>query len=72
MMKFLLLIAVLSIIVWLLARHRKQPPSNKVDPETTEKIVVCAHCRIHVPESESIESDGRHYCCDEHRKLGAT
>lgn len=72
MMKFFLLIAVLFIILWFLARHHKQPPGNKADSTVIEKIVVCAHCGLHVPESESIRFDGNHYCCESHRKLGCS
>lgn len=72
MMKLFLLIAVLAFVVWFLAGQRKKRPDGKAQSGTTENIVVCAHCRLHVPESESIPFDGRHYCCEEHRKLGAS
>jgi uncharacterized protein len=35
-------------------------------------MVTCAHCHLNVPESESVASDGQHYCCDEHRQLGSS
>lgn len=34
---------------------------------TDERIVPCAHCGVHVPASEAVEADGRHYCSVEHR-----
>ncbi|MEI6416040.1 MAG: PP0621 family protein, partial [Pseudomonadota bacterium] len=37
-----------------------------------EKMVVCAHCHIHVPESEAVTADEHHFCCEEHRQLGPT
>lgn len=72
MMKFILLIAVLVFVVWFLTGQRKKRPNSKAQPDTTENIVVCAHCRLHIPESESILFDGRRYCCEEHRKLGVS
>lgn len=72
-MKYLLLILILALIVWFLVRQRKSR-GDRSGAETRERIaeniVVCAHCRLRVPESESIEHEGRHYCCDEHRRLG--
>lgn len=35
-----------------------------------EKMVGCAHCGIHLPQSEAlVGADQRHYCCNEHRAL---
>lgn len=78
-MKFLLLLAVLAIVIWYWL-GRRNTPTGSADARTppgaakniTENIVVCAHCHLHVPESESIQAEGRHYCCEEHRKLGAS
>ncbi|WP_211165949.1 PP0621 family protein [Azoarcus sp. TTM-91] len=36
-----------------------------------ERILECAHCGIHVPESEGLAEQGRFYCCEAHRRLGA-
>ncbi|NML25434.1 PP0621 family protein [Zoogloea dura] len=35
-----------------------------------EQMVACAHCGLHVPESEGLKSGGQFYCSDEHRRLG--
>jgi uncharacterized protein len=73
--KLFLLIAVLAVVIWCIVGQRKTRAGNthqQMPAKATENIVVCAHCHLHVPESESIMSAGRHYCCDEHRKLGAS
>jgi uncharacterized protein len=73
MTKFLLLIVVLAIIIWFVVGQRKTGAGNtnkQTQAKPTENIVVCAHCHLHVPESDSIASEGRHYCCEEHRKRG--
>lgn len=36
-----------------------------------EQMVACAHCGVHVPESEGVTSGGRFFCSEEHRRLGA-
>jgi uncharacterized protein len=33
--------------------------------------VRCQACGVNLPRSEAILSQGRFYCCDEHRKSGA-
>jgi len=34
-----------------------------------ERMVECRHCGVNVPQSEALESRGRFYCSDEHRRL---
>ena len=69
---FLLVIALLLVFWWLVAQRRKptDTDSQRSSNPTGERIVVCAQCHLHVPESESIAHDGQHYCCDEHRQRG--
>jgi membrane protein implicated in regulation of membrane protease activity len=73
MAKFFLLVIVLLLVFWWLFSQRKKPTdasSQQASTPTGERIVVCAQCQLHVPESESIVYEGRHYCCDEHRQRG--
>ena len=75
MAKFLLLILILFLVFWFVFRQRNNPGDQRAPSATenpTENIVVCAHCHLRIPESESLYSEGHHYCCDEHRQLGAT
>ena len=44
------------------------PP--RADVQEIEQMVPCAHCGLHVPESEAVRGGGSVYCCDEHRRLG--
>ncbi len=34
-----------------------------------EDMVRCVYCGVHLPRSESIASEGRFFCSDEHRRL---
>jgi len=71
MAKILLLALVALAIFWLFFGRHKRPSDRGSKPSAkVERMVVCAHCHLHVPESESVVADGRHFCCDEHRKLG--
>lgn len=55
---------VLTIIKRALASRRKSRP----DQTSIPKMVACDVCGTHVPESEAIREDGRHYCSEAHRK----
>jgi uncharacterized protein len=65
-MSRLLLIVAIAFLVYLLIRaFRKQTPSQ--DAATTEDMVRCAHCGVHLPKGESVEADGQFFCSTEHR-----
>jgi uncharacterized protein len=59
---------VLAIIKRALASRRK----SRADQASIPKMVACEHCGTHVPESEAIRDDGRHYCSEEHQKQART
>ncbi|WP_346288994.1 PP0621 family protein, partial [Zoogloea sp.] len=44
-------------------------PARNAEP-AFEQMVACAHCGLHVPESEGLKGGGQFYCSDEHRRLG--
>jgi len=40
--------------------------SNKVSPDSGQKMVACAVCDTQIPESEAIIQNGKTYCSKEH------
>lgn len=72
MMKYLLLFAFLGVIWWVWQK-RNTPPRPEAtlrrDP-APEKMVVCAHCGVHLPESEALSAAGKTYCSAAHRDAG--
>jgi uncharacterized protein len=56
---------VLKIIKRALAIHEKHPSRKP----SIASMVACAHCGVHLPESEAIQKDGKYYCCEEHLKV---
>lgn len=75
--KFLLLVALGAIVYFLLRNYkraiaRQQGDDRQAAPaaRTSEDMVRCAHCGVHLPRSESYLSGGELYCSDEHRRLG--
>jgi uncharacterized protein len=43
-------------------------PDN--DDHGVERMVSCAHCKLHLPASEARFAAGKAYCSDEHLRLG--
>jgi uncharacterized protein len=70
-MNKLLLFAVICFVVYLLikGRGRKQGSSSGQPP--AESMVSCARCGLYLPIRESLERDGRRYCCQEHLRADA-
>lgn len=72
---FFILIAVLFL--WLISSYRRalkkrQEEARKAPGPATlegEDMVRCVHCGVHLPRSESITSEGKFFCSDEHRRL---
>jgi uncharacterized protein len=71
----LILIAVaVLVVVWLVRRALASGSSarEKVDKASEAKgdLVSCAHCKVNLPRAEARTAGGRHYCSEEHWRLG--
>jgi uncharacterized protein len=68
-MKYLLLIGLILIILWIFRRPKNRRSRSGEIPAARrpERMVKCARCGVHLPEGESIQDGATHYCCIEHR-----
>jgi uncharacterized protein len=72
-LKAILLLLAGLLVLWYFSRtHKEKSPSSHSGDTQAEKMVVCAHCHLHIPASESIADAGRYFCSDEHRQLGTS
>jgi len=84
-MKYLLVLIVVVLGLWLLMRPRgggtsagpgAAPPKKATHAAKARKaapaeMVACAHCDLRLPQAESLTgADGRPYCSDAHRLAG--
>jgi uncharacterized protein len=73
-MRFIVLIVLVVLAVWLI-RRALQAPAQKADlhkrTEAAGELVRCAHCGVHLPRSEARQAAGALYCSEEHARLGA-
>jgi uncharacterized protein len=70
MTKFLLFVAVVGVI-WFLVRATRRRPAPPPDHSSAGAMVSCARCGVHFPAAESFRLEGLDYCSEEHRRLGA-
>ncbi|MGY4827843.1 PP0621 family protein [Sphaerotilaceae bacterium SBD11-9] len=72
-MKFLIVIAVIVGVLWLMRSLRKPhlPPTPAKPPSpvspTNEEMVACAQCGVHLPRSEALPGRGGVFCGEAHR-----
>lgn len=67
----LILLGILAVVVWWMWRKLRapEPPSGQPPaPRPVESMVSCARCGLNQPRSECVESAGRFYCCEQHRR----
>lgn len=77
-MKYLLVLLVVGVGLWWLlrrgskARRRVDEAVARKAAATSARMTACAHCGLHLPEPDALfDLQGRPYCGDEHRRLGA-
>ena len=69
-MKYLLLVALFFVVLWLLRKAQASRSGGRAPPaaRAPEQMVKCAHCGVNQPVSESILTHGHYYCCNAHRQ----
>lgn len=75
-MSKLILLLIFIYIAYLLYKGFRRAGSARVGRDApaqpvVERMVACARCGVHLPESESLQGEGGNFCSEEHRRLGA-
>lgn len=69
--KFLLFVVVVWVAWWYFRKVKTKTSADAPPPvRAPEKMVVCAHCGVHLPESESLAQGALHYCSPDHQQQG--
>lgn len=76
-MKFFLLLVLFFVVVWLFRGGRRRgergtPLQSSVAPSddaqsSSESIVACIRCGLHLPQGEAVSGDAGWFCDDAHR-----
>ncbi|KWT74944.1 MULTISPECIES: PP0621 family protein [unclassified Variovorax] len=80
-MKYLLVLAIILVAVWLWRKARREelqsrtpPPPSAPAPEPgsigpPQAMLRCAHCGLHLPAPDAVRgADGTAYCSAAHRR----
>ena len=71
-MKYLVVLVVVVLVLWLARSARRAPAAREASPaksKAIEDMVRCAHCGVHLPRSESHGGEGSFFCSQEHMRL---
>ena len=70
MTKIILLVLGLLLVYWILKSYRRRVDlgGGKTPPTGGEDMVQCARCGVHLQRSESITTQGRFYCSQDHQR----
>jgi uncharacterized protein len=73
--RIILIILAVLLVAWLLRRALESRAARGVDAadegsKAQGELVSCAHCGVHLPKAEARTAGGRHYCSEEHWRLG--
>ncbi|MBC7782096.1 MAG: hypothetical protein H7125_18525 [Proteobacteria bacterium] len=74
MTKYLVLILVIGVVIWLVtaanARARAQSRRGEQTASTpVQDMVRCAHCGVFQSKADSFEARGVYFCSREHERL---
>lgn len=72
MLKYLLLLVLLLIVWWAWKKRASDDGGERNDaaPPAPERMVRCAHCGVHLPESDAVKDGELHFCNEAHRRAG--
>ena len=73
--RLILIVLIVVLVLWLLRRALaagKKPPQAPppAGGDGAPELVSCAHCGVNLPKAEARSAGGRHYCSEEHWRLG--
>jgi uncharacterized protein len=72
----LLVFLLILLGIYLIRRAVLRPPGPspragepvRPDAVSAERMIECAQCGLHVPESEAVTGEGLSFCCEAHRQ----
>lgn len=73
MSKYLLIVAIAAVVYALVRSQRKPPAAPRRKPtaaQAPQAMVACAHCGVHLPQTDALPAGTHYYCCAAHREQG--
>jgi uncharacterized protein len=69
LLRVLAIAAVVFVALMLLKRALSSGKPTATPKTPAPKLVQCAHCGVHVSETQAVRSGDKYFCSDEHRRL---
>lgn len=70
-MKYLIVIVVVALVVWLMLRGRdRAAPRAERRGSAPKAMAQCRHCGVHLPRAEAVEDSRGAFCSEAHRLAG--
>jgi len=69
-MKYLILVALVFVVLWLVRSARRvPPPERRADARgaSPHPMVTCAQCGVHLPQHDALPGRGGVFCGEAHR-----
>lgn len=70
LVRFLIIAFVVWLAIRLLRRFLRSLGDHDKSPATAPRMLPCARCGVHVPETAAFMYADRAYCSEEHRQIG--
>ena len=67
MAKLLLFLVFIGVVYWWFRTKRSIPPAS-VQTRSTENMIRCVHCGVHLPQSEALGTDAAWFCSEAHQR----
>jgi len=64
--KLIFIIIIVLLAYWVIKARKRTNTKIESLTDASEDMVRCAHCGVHLPESESIVNEGDFFCSDKH------
>ena len=73
-MKFLLIVLLAAVVLWLWRSQRRVPPPTQGPAPSSSRnvtdMVACDVCQVHLPRTDAITSGRGTFCSEAHRRQG--
>jgi len=69
-MKYLLILLIVLVVVWLARSARRIPPRPAQRPpadDAKQPMLACVQCGLHLPRDEALPGRGGVFCSEAHR-----
>lgn len=70
LIRILIIIAIIWLLIHLFKQYRERRMEHlsnaQEQKKITDQMVKCAHCGLHMPETEAIKQGHSYYCSQEH------